>query len=160
MEEPIIEIKTERNDVITEFEVIPISNKILEPVNELNDIESRLLERQALIDELNTDIERLTNHADGIDNMIAVASGLLTGMIDAIFIGEFNFNELKADSNKHINKFIEAYARNNGYNCNRRLKGAIDFLEKNTTKRNEMKYNKKKHKIQFKYLSTRFISIF
>ena len=130
MEEPIIEIKTERNDVITEFEVIPISNKILESVNELNDIESRLLERQALIDELNTDIERLTNHADGIDNMIAVASGLLTGMIDAIFIGEFNFNELKADSNKHINKFIEAYARNNGYNGNGRLKGAIDFLEK------------------------------
>ena len=78
MEKPIIEIKTERNDVITEFEVIPISNKILEPVNELNDIESRLLERQALIDELNTDIERLTNHADGIDNMIALASGLLT----------------------------------------------------------------------------------
>ena len=106
MEEPIIEIKTERNDVITEFEVIPISNKILESGNELNDIESRLLERQALIDELNTDIERLTNHADGIDNMIAVASGLLTGMIDAIFIGEFNFNELKADSNKHCHYLV------------------------------------------------------
>ena len=125
--EPIIEIKTEIGDDQTEIEIIPIGNDIS---TQIDDIEFQLQEKQALIDELNIDIERLTNHADGVDNMIAVASGVLTGLIDAFFIGEFNFAELKADSNKHINKFVEKYARANGYKGNGRLKDIISFLEK------------------------------
>lgn len=128
--EPIIEIKTEIGDEQTEIEIIPISNKVSRHIYDINDIEFRIQEKQDLIDELNIDIERLTNHADGVDNMIAVASGLLTGLIDAFFVGEFNFAELKADANKHVNKFIESYARNQGYDGNGRLKDIINFLEK------------------------------
>lgn len=127
MGKPIIEFKIEKDNISTEFEIIPV--EISEPSNELIDIEYRIQEKQALINELNVDIERLTNCADGIDNMVAVASGLLTGLIDSFFVGEFNFTELKADSNKFINKFIEAYAKNNGYDGKGGLKGAITFLE-------------------------------
>lgn len=96
----------------------------------LLDIDNRIHNIQNIINEYNTDIERLTNQADVFDNLVAVSSGVLCGLIDSFFVGEFNFEELKADSNKHINKFIEAYARKNGYDGEGRLKGAINFLEK------------------------------
>lgn len=95
----------------------------------LMDIDSRILNAQNIIDEYNKDIDKLTNHVDGLDNLIAVSSGVLCGLIDSFFVGEFNFTELKANAYKHVNKFIEAYAKKNGYNGERRLKGAIEFLE-------------------------------
>ena len=52
------------------------------------------------IEKLNTEISKLdkgidiyTNDADKLDNTIAVASGLLCGLIDSFFVGTFSFEE-------------------------------------------------------------------
>jgi hypothetical protein len=96
----------------------------------LLDIDNCIHNVQDIINEYNADIDKLTNQADIIDNLLAVSSGVLCGFIDSFFVGEFNFEQLKADSNKHINQFIEKYAKMNGYDGKGRLKGAIEFLEK------------------------------
>lgn len=129
------DIKIVQEDFEVEYELLSIS----EPKNMfvsteksscLSEIESRISDNEEIIDQLNSEIDRLTNKADSIDYTIAVASGILTGMIDSFFVGEFNFSELKADANKHVNKFIEGYAKLRGYEDNGRgLKGAIEFLE-------------------------------
>lgn len=125
----------DNQDTQVEYSVVSLANE--EQTNQraiieesLSDINGRILNVQNLIDEYNRDIDKLTNHADGLDNLIAASSGVLCGLIDSFFVGEFDFAELKADSNKHINKFIEAYAKKNGYKGEGRLKGAISFLEK------------------------------
>lgn len=109
----------------------------------LSDVEQRLTVVNKKVAELNADIDKLTNHADGLDYTIAVASGILTGLIDSFFVGELGlfenasdeakaqFQGAKDESNKIVNKFVEKYAKMRGYNPKDgdNLKGAISFLE-------------------------------
>lgn len=67
----------------------------------LSDVEQRLSVVNKKVEELNADIETLTNNADGLDYTIAVASGLLTGLIDS-FCGE----EIKSITDKQINNSV------------------------------------------------------
>jgi len=94
----------------------------------LNHIESEIHSIQNYIDQLNQDIDRLTNHADGADNLVAVGSGLLAGLVDMFWVGEFSFERGKAWSNHKINDFVLRVAKAQGYN-GERLDGAIKFLE-------------------------------
>ena len=45
--------------------------------------------------------------------MIAVASGILTGIIDSTIVGEWNFAEAKKDAHKDINSKVVNFAKNN-----------------------------------------------
>lgn len=146
----LIYFKINNQDTQVEYSVRSLVN--IEHSNErtiieenLLDIDNRIHNIQNIINKYNTDIERLTNQADIFDNLLAVSSGVLCGLIDSFFVGEFNFEELKADSDKHINKFIEAYARKNGYDGEGRLKGAINFLEKKFPVDQDNIWKKNKH---------------
>lgn len=94
----------------------------------LERVEQEFEDVQAQVDTLNLDIDRLTNHSDRVDNLIAVGSGLLTGLIDALWVGEFDFKRGKAWSNQTVNEFVMKTAKANGYK-GERLAGAIQFLE-------------------------------
>ena len=123
----ILNLQTKFEECVVEYNIQVNLDNHSKPINE---IDEQIAENQKSIDELDTEIDRLTNHADYLDNTIAVSSGVLTGLIDSFFVGEFNFAELKADSNKLVNNFIETYAKKEGYKGEKRLRGAIDFLEK------------------------------
>ena len=129
----ITELKIAQDNLEVEYETISISKSkdIISSENIsncLSEIEARMRANQEFINKINVDIDRLTNNSDSLDYTVAVASGLLTGMIDSFFVGEFNFAELKSDADKHVNKFIENYAKFRGYK-GRGLEGAIKFLE-------------------------------
>ena len=98
--------------------------------NEKRIIEQIIASNQEKLDIINTEIERLTNNSNNFDYAVAIGSGVLTGLIDSFWVGEFNFEEYKANAHKHINKFIENYAKIRGYkDKGKGLKGAIVFLE-------------------------------
>ena len=132
----ITSLKTSDEELEVEYEIIsniePNSfSSIHSDINKfISDLDIRLAKNQAILDDLNSNIERLTNHADGFDYAISACSGVLCGFIDSFFVGEFNFEELKADSNKHVNWFVEKYAKISGWDGNGRLKSAVAFLEK------------------------------
>jgi len=133
MKTDLVNIKLQNDDMEVCFSVSPngvfaddLGRKCM--AKEINSIDDVLAANQQTIYDINNDIDRLTNHADGFDNIIAVSSGILTGLIDAFFVGEFNLSEAKADSHKHVNKFIEKYAHLRGYE-GKGLSGAINFLE-------------------------------
>lgn len=130
------------DDFEVEYEIFP-SVDVSQPLDEvkqkiyegLKDIDSQIEINQEKIDDLNAEIEKLTNHADTFDYLVAVASGILTGLIDSFVVGEFDFKSAKAKSNKQINSFIMKYAKMKGYKGGEgdegeRLKSAISFLEK------------------------------
>ena len=94
----------------------------------LNRVEHEIQATQDQLDVLNQDIDRLTNHADHIDNLVAVGSGLLAGLIDVFWVGEFDFKRGKAWSNRTVNEFVMKTAKKHGYTGDR-LEGAIKFLE-------------------------------
>lgn len=97
--------------------------------SELSQIDQKLSANDHEIKKLNQSIDNFTNKADGLDYTIAVASGILSGLIDSLWVGEFSFERGKAWSNKNVNDFVLKTARSKGYEGDR-LDGAIAFLEK------------------------------
>lgn len=132
--ETVVSFKTQCENLDVEYEVnSTISQSVLSDrdkiINSIADLDERLMSSQANLDQLNIDIDELTNKADGFDYTIAVCSGMLCGFIDSFYVGEFNFVDLKTDANKHVNKFVEKYAKLNGWRGEGRLDGAIKYLE-------------------------------
>ena len=125
----------EKVDTIV-FQVVPayadifVNNSNISSILAETDIKKKVEANQKKLNDLETEIDRLTNQADKWDYTIAIGCGILAGLLDAIWVGEFNYAELKADSHKHINKFIEFYAKCTGYeDTGRGLKGAVEHLE-------------------------------
>lgn len=101
----------------------------MEMLNFANEIDTRLDEIECQIEDLDVSIDKLTNHADKLDYTLAVASGIVTGLIDALFIGKFNLQEGRNWSSEKIDEFVINIAKKLGYKENN-LQGAIRHLEK------------------------------
>ncbi|MBR3921231.1 MAG: hypothetical protein IKJ47_04795 [Oscillospiraceae bacterium] len=130
-------------EILSPTDIIDVKNpEKREFLLEAQELDNQISVIEAEIQKLNVDIDRLTNHADGWDYLIAVASGIITGVIDSFFVGELGlfdnasdiakakFKKAKASANKDINKYIEKYARLRGYKGDSDLKKCIEFLEK------------------------------
>lgn len=90
-------IKLKHDDLEIEYEILPAvdtSNKTDSTKRgielALGDIDGKIQLCEEKVEQLNVEIDKLTNHADGLDYTIAVVSGVLTGLIDSFFVGDFN----------------------------------------------------------------------
>ena len=98
------------------------------PAQEIQNIDSAIDISNSKLQEYNKQLKKFTNQADAIDYTVAISSGILAGIIDSFFVGDFSLSEGKAWNNHKVNDFVMKIAKNKGYSKNR-LKGAIDFLE-------------------------------
>lgn len=120
-----------------QFEVVSATN-ILEETRErrkciseaIDDIDKELDDLERKLKELNTEIDKLTNQADGLDYIVAVGSGILSGAIDILFVNEFSLEESSEWGVDKINKFVEKIAQKQGYE-GEGLHGAVKYLEDN-----------------------------
>jgi len=132
------EFKIVEDDFEVEFEILAIKNESgysdlqEQHINhKLNEVSESILANNIKIDELNSEIDRLTNSADGIDYMVAVASGILAAVIDSFWVGEFSLERGKKWGNEETEKFVNKIAKSQGYNGDEKnTKGSITFLEK------------------------------
>ena len=89
------------------------------------------------IAKLDKDIDILSNDADKLDNAVAIASGLLCGLIDSFFVGEFSFKEGMEITNEKMEQKIINLAKRHGWEGIKKgerkgqtpLDAAIAFLE-------------------------------
>lgn len=101
-----------------------------------NGADAQFQATQSKIDPLNQEIHRLTSHADHIDNLAAVGSGILAGLIDVFWVGEFSIDRGTEWGTEKVNSFVESIAKKTGYqpkdgaSQEDRLKGAIEHLER------------------------------
>lgn len=128
-------LKLENDGLAVEFEMLPVVTETAEGdprkravATELGYLNCQTAINQQQIDTLNQQIDTLTNHADGIDYIVAVGSGVLAGIIDSFWVGTFDFERGKAWSNRKVNTFVMKVAKSQGYEGDR-LDGAIKFLE-------------------------------
>ena len=145
--DPLVSLKSQSEDLDVEFEILPVVDpnsfkdpRQLEIYRGVSSVEAQLAIVQTKIDEINAEIDRLTNHADGVDYTVAISSGILCGLMDVFFVGELGlfenasdtakarFHDAKGSVHSSVNKFIEKYAKVRGY-PGTGLKGAIEFLE-------------------------------
>lgn len=146
--ESLVALKTASEDFEVEYEILsPID--FLQPTNEAQreimaatqSVDKQIDLCDQRIAELNAEIGQLTNQADGIDYALSVTCGLLTGLFDTIFVGEWNFENAKAISNEDINRKITDFAKKDPQYADfiarkreenkdpDRLKNVIEFLE-------------------------------
>lgn len=140
---PFPKLKVVEDDLEVELEILPKNEKDDEAytdsrkqeiTNKLNEVNAAILRNKEKIDQLNNEINRLTNHADGIDYMVAVGSGVLSALIDLFWVGEFNIKRGQEWSNEKVNEFVISIAKKDGFNPDdypgpNKLKGAIKHLE-------------------------------
>ena len=101
----------------------------LEIINPKNLVDARLDEIDNQIADLDISIDKLTNHADKLDYAVSVASGIIAGIIDILFVGKFDLQEGRDWSSDKINDFVTTVAKKQGYEGDD-LQGAIRHLEK------------------------------
>ena len=106
--------KTEQEDhtaQMVEIEILPpvdiTDKRKVEIYNAITEIDEKLDAISAHIEELNAETDSLTNHADGLDYTVAVASGILTGLIDSFFVGQVDLKECRQWGSDKINNFVK-----------------------------------------------------
>ena len=72
----------DNDDFQVESEVLSLDPRRNEINSELSDLDLKIQSNQERLNKLDKSIDKLTNHADGIDYAIAVTSGIITGIID------------------------------------------------------------------------------
>jgi len=124
-----VERKTEKD------QHIPSCIVKYEILSDVSNIDARIEEINASLYDLNVDIDRLTNHADLFDYSVAVASGILSGLIDSFCVGEFH-----PDS---ADKMMEKFAAKRGWTSTSN-KSAQEFLEEKFHTSNDAAYQRGK----------------
>ncbi|MBR0404442.1 MAG: hypothetical protein IJI68_04470, partial [Eggerthellaceae bacterium] len=87
------------------------------------------------IEQIDAELARNASQATAGDYALAVASGILAGVIDILFVGDAPIvgsgaDEARGGINEQVNRFIQSYASDHGYK-GERLNGAIKYLEDN-----------------------------
>ena len=85
------------------------------------------------LQELDAEIERYTNHAGKAEYALAVASGIMTGVLDSLLFSDTSiFSRDLARSHEQVNRFIQQFAEDRGLTDERvrtSLKLAVARLE-------------------------------
>lgn len=77
---------------------------------------------------VNQELERYTNHADKADYALAVASGVLSGLVDSLFVGDFSLNYANQWGNQQAKNLVLNVAKYQGYSGTEPAQ-AIKYLE-------------------------------
>jgi len=121
------------DDFKIEYEIINIENSSDNELkkyikNEIRNVEKRIEDNNLKIQDYNEQIKKFTNQADGTDYAVAISSGILAGIIDSFFVGDFSLSMGREWTNQKVNKFVIHIAKKKGYS-GEELDGAIRFLE-------------------------------
>ena len=84
---------------------------------------------QTLFD-LDTQLSSLSAHPDQLDCIIAAASGVLCGLLDILWVGEFSLERGRTISSEKTEEFVKKTAKHFGCKSDD-LKSCVKFLEEN-----------------------------
>lgn len=82
-----------------------------------------------IIYDLDSRIDLLSSQADKFDYLVSIGSGVLCGVLDILWVGNFSLERGRSISNNEVNGFVTKTAKLLGYDGND-LEGAVKFLEK------------------------------
>lgn len=82
----------------------------------------------AVMYDLDKQMELLSTHADKWDYLVAVASGILCGMLDIVWVGDFSLEAGRTLANDKVDSFVVKTAKLLGYDGDN-IQSAVKFLE-------------------------------
>lgn len=82
-----------------------------------------------LLFDLESDLDLLSSHADSLDYLVSIASGMLCSVLDILWVGEFSLEDGRAIASDKVDDFVIKTARMLG--CKKdSLVASVRFLEK------------------------------
>lgn len=81
-----------------------------------------------MIYDLDAQIDLLSSQADGLDYMVAAASGVLCAALDILWVGEFNLEHGRNIASDGVDSFVTKVAKAFGCKSDD-VQGAVEFLE-------------------------------
>lgn len=118
------------DDLSIEYTISPQKN-----LSTVGTFSSEIVALDAQINSLNseinqgdTEIHRLTNEADKLDYIISVTSGILCGLIDSFFVGEFSLENANKWGSDKVNEFVKKVAEKQS-GKKKDLLDSVEFLE-------------------------------
>lgn len=85
-------------------------------------------ECETYLENLNSERNKFTNHADGMDYGIAIFGGVLAGIIDIFFVDDFSLEKAKKWGDEQVSNYVVKVAKKHGYKKDNLL-GAVTFME-------------------------------
>ncbi|MDR1134839.1 MAG: hypothetical protein LBL49_01470 [Clostridiales Family XIII bacterium] len=82
-----------------------------------------------IIYDLNSQIDLLSGQADSLDYLVSIGSGLLCGLLDILWVGEFSLERGRSIASDKIDGLVTKTAKLLGCK-NDDLESAVKFLEK------------------------------
>lgn len=79
--------------------------------------------------DLNSQIDLLSSHADNLDYIVAVASGIACGLLDILWVGEFDLAHGRDVASDKVDSFVKKTAKMLGCENPDDMKTAVKFLE-------------------------------
>lgn len=79
--------------------------------------------------DLQQQINGMISQADKLDYFVSVASGMMCGMLDILWVGDFSLESGRAIADEKVNEFVKKVAKVSGCKDND-LKKSVAFLEK------------------------------
>ena len=73
-------------------------------------IGSRDFDFDKIIYDLNSQIELLSSQADNLDYVVAIASGIVCGLLDILWVGEFNLQRERSIASDKVDSFVKKTA--------------------------------------------------
>lgn len=81
-----------------------------------------------IIYDLDNEIDLLSSQADNFDFLVSVGSGILSGLLDILWVGEFNLEQGRELASDKVDNFVIETAKILGYESDD-LQSAVRFLE-------------------------------
>ncbi len=95
----------------------------------LNSDELASINIEQSIFDLQQQIDSMSSQADTLDYFVSVASGILCGMLDILWVGEFSLDNGKSIADEKVNEFVTKVAK--AFGCEEEeLDKSVRFLEK------------------------------
>ena len=82
-----------------------------------------------IIFDLDSQVDLLSSQADKYDYLVSVGSGILCGLLDILWVGEFNLERGRTIANDKVDEFVKKTAKMFGCKDND-LQSSVKFLEK------------------------------
>ena len=121
------ELAQQSNTIVKDVLNAEISMDILNTSNLLIKKDDRSDALDQALFKVTQELNSFVNHADKLDYAFAVASGLCSGIVDSLFVGEFSLENAHSWGNERTEQFVVKIAKSQGYKGDD-VKGAIVFL--------------------------------
>ena len=107
----------ENDDLKVEYEIINIEQSQDEEIkkyiqDKIQNIDNVIDINDSKLEEYNKQLKKFTNQADALDYTVAISSGILAGIIDSFFVGDFSLSDGKKWGNEQLEKIVKKLGKN------------------------------------------------